>query len=102
MPAPLRSYESCPPERFVVEVFSELGADVVQRRWREVNVVLRLSMLTGLDMQLDAALNLLCDLAGEIVRFDGALVYFWDEAGEQVQVRAARGFPQRPPEPLAG
>ncbi len=101
MPTPLRSYESCPPERFVVEVFSELSSEVVQRRWREVNVVLRLSMLTGLDMQLDAALNLLCDLAGEITRFDYGLVYFWDEAGEQVQVRATRGFPQAPPDGLA-
>src|SRR5215472_10731021 len=81
---------SCPPERFVVEVFSELPAETIQQRWENVNVILRMSMLTGLQMQLDATLNLLCDMAAEITRFDRALVYFWDEAAELMQLRLAR------------
>src|SRR6266513_1013844 len=51
------------PEKFVVEVFSELKQETVQERWREVNVLLRLSMLSGVPMQFDATLNLLCDFA---------------------------------------
>ena len=62
---PMLSYESSDaaglsaPERFVVEVFSELRAETIQRRWDDVNVILRMSMLTGLQMQLDATQNLL-------------------------------------------
>ena len=85
-------FESYPPERFVVEVFSELGQEVMQRRWREIQVILRLSILSGLEMQLDATLNMLCDFAAEIVTYDGALVYFWDEPSNQVQLRVARGL----------
>jgi diguanylate cyclase (GGDEF)-like protein len=84
--------ESRPPEQFVVEVFSELDPGTVQQRWQAVNVILRLSMLAGLQMQLDATLNMLCDFAGEIAPYDAALTYFWDESQEQVQLRVTRGM----------
>jgi len=86
---------SCPPERFVVQVFSELSQDTIQKRWAHLNVILRLSMLTGLQMQLDATLNMMCDMAAEIASFDKALVYFWDESQEQVQLRILRGFEEK-------
>lgn len=86
---------SCPPERFVVEVFSELQQETIENRWRHINVLLRLSMLTGLQMQLEATLNLVCDMAGEIVPFEKALIYFWDEGQEQVQLRIVRGFKEK-------
>jgi len=84
---------SFPPERFVTEVSSELSAETVQKRWPHINVILRLSMLTGLPLPLDAALNLLCDLASEIASFDKAMVCFWDEGQEHTPVRTLRGFP---------
>jgi diguanylate cyclase (GGDEF)-like protein len=99
MPFDLERPESLPPDRFVVEVFSEVGEDTIRRRWREVNTILRLSMLTGLPMQLDAALSMLCDFAGEIVTYDSALVYFWDETSEQMLLRGARGI-ENPSESL--
>jgi diguanylate cyclase (GGDEF)-like protein len=86
------------PERFVVEVFSELDEQVVQQRWPAVNVILRLSMLSGLQMQLDATLTMLCDFAAEIAPFDAALAYFWDESQEQVQLRVSRGIENVPAE----
>lgn len=76
----------------MVEVFSELNQRTIQNRWQHMNVVLRLSMLTGLQMQLDATLNLLCDMTAEITCFDKALIYFWDENRDQVELRIARGF----------
>src|SRR4051812_29592081 len=91
MPLDLERPESFPPDRFVVEVFSELREDTIRRRWREVNTILRLSMLTGLPMQLDAALSMLCDFAAEIVTYDSALVYFWEETSEQMLLRGTRG-----------
>ena len=86
---------ACPPERFVVQVFSELSQDTIQKRWAHLNVILRLSMLTGLQMQLDATLNMMCDMAAEIAWFDKALVCFWDESQEQVQFRILRGFEEK-------
>ena len=81
---------SSPPERFVVEVFSELRPEIIQKRWEDVNVILRMSMLTGLQMQLEATLNLLCDMTADIAAFDKALVYFWDEGHELMELRISR------------
>jgi len=81
---------SSPPERFVVEVFSELREETIQKRWEDVNVILRMSMLTGLQMQLDATLNLLCDMVADITKFDKAMVYFWEEGQEIMELRTAR------------
>ncbi len=92
--------DSCPPEMFVVEVFSELSQQTIQQRWREINAILRLSMLSGLPMQFDATLNLLCDFAAEMVSFDRALVYFWNEPQESLQLHASRGFEAHGKEPL--
>jgi diguanylate cyclase (GGDEF)-like protein len=87
---------SFPPDRFVVEVFSEIGEKTLQRRWREVNTILRLSMLMGLPMQLEAALSMLCDFAAEIINYDCALVYFWEESSEQMLLRGTRSVEQIP------
>lgn len=81
-----------PPEAFVVEVFSEISREVVQNRWREVNVVLRLSMLSGLDMQLEATLQMLCDFAAEVAAYDAAAVYFWEDNEDQPPLRLSRGL----------
>jgi diguanylate cyclase (GGDEF)-like protein len=81
---------SSPPERFIVEVFSELRPETIQKRWEDVNVILRMSMLTGLQMQLEATLNLLCDMTADMSAFDKAMVYFWDEGRELMELRIAR------------
>jgi diguanylate cyclase (GGDEF)-like protein len=86
----------CPGERFVTEVYSELSDETIRKRWPQVNVLLRLSMLAGLPMQFEAALTLLCDLAAEIVDYDKAMV-FWDEGQQQMQLRKWRGFDQASP-----
>src|SRR5579864_2668667 len=85
-------YDSAPPELFVVEVFSELTREVLEDRWQDVNVLLRLSMLSGLEMQLESIVNLLLDLAGEVASYDRALVYFWQEGEERFQMIASRGM----------
>jgi diguanylate cyclase (GGDEF)-like protein len=92
---------SSPPERFVVEVFSELRPETIQKRWENVNVILRMSMLTGLQMQLDATLNLLCDMTADIAAFDKAMVYFWEEGRELMELRIARGVENKTSEEIA-
>ena len=92
------SYDSYPPDKFIVEVFSELAESTVTQGWRQVNVLLRLSMLSGLQMQLEAALNMLADFAGEIVASDFTLTYFWEESEEQLQARVVRGLEEVSPD----
>jgi diguanylate cyclase (GGDEF)-like protein len=92
---------SSSPERFVVDVFSELRPETIQKRWEDVNVILRMSMLTGLQMQLDATLNLLCDMASDITSFDKAMVYFWEESQELMELRVARNVEKRAGEEIA-
>ena len=103
---PLSSSQSAdpgpsPPERFVVEVFSELRPETVQKRWEDVNVILRMSMLTGLQMQLEATLNLLCDMTADICQFDKAMIYFWDEGRELMELRISRGVGKESVEEIA-
>lgn len=83
-------YDSSPPESFVVEVFPELTRETLEDRWQDVNVLLRLSMLSGLEMQLDSTVNLLLDLAGEMANFERALVYFWQEGSERFELITTR------------
>jgi diguanylate cyclase (GGDEF)-like protein len=92
---------SSPTERFVVEVFSELRPETIQKRWEDVNVILRMSMLTGLQMQLEATLNLLCDMTTDISPFDKAMVYFWEEGRELMELRIARNVEKKTGEEIA-
>jgi len=93
MAFPSLSPESEPLERFAVEVFSELSEETIVRRAREVNVLLRMSMLAGLEMELASTLNLICDLSAEIVTFKRGAVYFWEEDEEVMHVRVTRNMP---------
>src|SRR5437764_13097065 len=79
-------------ERLAVEVSSTLPLAIIQRRSEHVNVLMRLSMMTGLQMQLEATLKMLCDFTAEIVSFDCALDYFWNESEEQSQLRVSDRF----------
>ena len=92
---------SSPPERFIVEVFSELRPETIQKRWEDVNVILRMSMLTGLQMQLEATLNLLCDMTADMTAFDKGMVYFWDEGREVMELRIARNVEKQTGEEVA-
>lgn len=86
------------PDRFVLPVVPELTEAIVRNRWQHVNAVLRVGMMNGMQMQLDATLMLLCDTCSEITAYDHAAVYFWDPKEEHSLLRLLRG-PQREPKP---
>ena len=79
-------------EAFVVPVCSELSEATVRDRWQDVNRLLRLSMMSGQQMQLDATLTTLCQLAREMTNFDAALGYFWNEKTEAFDLRTSDGI----------
>ncbi len=94
----LEASESFAPEGFVVEVFTEIDEATLRERGRDVNVLLRLSILSGLQMQLDATLSMLCDFASEMVSFDLGMVYFWDEEEQKMHLRVTRSVGDMDPE----
>src|SRR3954471_18190054 len=81
------------PERFVVEVAASFGDELIRSRPQHIAVLLRLSMMSGLQMNLNASLAMLCEYAREIVPYDIALVYFWHEKDERSLLRYADGIP---------
>jgi diguanylate cyclase (GGDEF)-like protein len=88
---------SLSPDLFALDVFSELPEETVQRRWREVNVLLRMSMLAGLELRMDATLNLICDLAAEIVPYDRGAVFLWEEDQQVMHERVTRNMEDSDP-----
>lgn len=77
--------------QFAVKPKSELSPETLGRRWRSVQAILRMATITGSQMQLGPALNLICDLAATITGFDSACVYFWNEPQEKTELRLRRG-----------
>lgn len=83
------------PEKFLLDLCSELPQKTLHHRWREVNTVLRVSMMSGLQMQLGSTLNLLCDFCSEIAPVGLGLAYFWDAKSEHSLLRmiCEKGLP---------
>lgn len=77
--------------QFAVPAKNGLSPEVFGTRWRSVQAILRLATITGSQMQLGPALNLICDLAALIAHFDSACVYFWNEPQEKMELRLRRG-----------
>jgi diguanylate cyclase (GGDEF)-like protein len=77
--------------QFAIQPQSELSPEICGTRWRSVQAILKLATITGSQMQLGPALNLICDLASTITAFDSACVYFWNEPQEKMELRLRRG-----------
>jgi diguanylate cyclase (GGDEF)-like protein len=92
-----QSTSSLSPELFALDVFSELPKETIQRRWQGVNVLLRMSMLAGLDMRMEATLNMICDLAAEITAYDRGAVFLWDEDHQVMHERVTRNMDETDP-----
>ena len=80
------------PSDFIIEVDAELSPYTLKTRPRAVNALLRLAMLAGMEMELDAAVNTFADFIAEIVPCDRIVLFFWDEEQDAPRVRLARGL----------
>jgi diguanylate cyclase (GGDEF)-like protein len=79
------------PQRFVVDVCATFSDELIRSRPQHIAVLLRLSMMSGLQMNLNASLAMLCEYAREIVSYQAALVYFWNEKEERSLLRTSEG-----------
>ncbi|HET9742724.1 MAG TPA: sensor domain-containing diguanylate cyclase [Terriglobales bacterium] len=84
--------------QFAVPGCGELSAEILARRPQSVQSILRLASVTGSQMQLSPALNLICDMAMGITKFDSACVYFWNEPQEKMELRLRRGHIEETPQ----
>ena len=101
MPVSLPLAASSLPDQCVIKAFSELSRERLDRRWQAVNVLIRTCMLAGLKLELEPALNFVCDLVGEIAPYTDGLVFFWDKEQKQLRLRLARNLDIPTPETLA-
>ncbi|MBV9073555.1 MAG: GGDEF domain-containing protein [Acidobacteria bacterium] len=85
-------------EQFAIAARGELSPEIIGRRWRSVQAILGLATMTGSQMQLGPALNLICDVAAAIATFDSACVYFWNEPQEKMELRLQRGRMEHTPQ----
>src|SRR5438270_12329259 len=94
MPLPEENGNGSLAERLTIAVSSTLSRELIQHRAEHVNVLLRLSVMSGMQMQLEATLKTICEFTREIVSYDHALVYFWNEAEESSQLRVYEKLPE--------
>src|SRR5262245_14071780 len=78
---------------FLLETCTELPAEVVRQRPEHVNVLFRVAMMSGMQMNLNATLQVLLEQVRAIVAFEKALVYFWNRNEERTLLRTADGIP---------
>ncbi|HUS18647.1 MAG TPA: sensor domain-containing diguanylate cyclase [Terriglobales bacterium] len=76
-----------PPQNSLLDLCADLPQQTILNRWQDVNTVLRIGMMSGLQMQLGATLNLLCDSCYTIAPFRTGLAYFWDAKSERSSLR---------------
>jgi len=87
-PAPEPSRD--PVQRFLLDLCPELPQSTLTSRGAHVNTVLRLGMMSGMQMQLGATLQLLCDSCAQITPCRLGLAYFWDARAERSTLRLVR------------
>jgi diguanylate cyclase (GGDEF)-like protein len=66
-----------------LDLCATLKEETLSKRAAHVNVLLRLSTMAGLQMDMKATVNLLCEQAAQIINFDAALAYLWDPVEER-------------------
>ncbi len=89
-----------PGSRYVLPLAPELTPEVIRDRLSQVNVLLRASLIGSLHMELEVGLNVLVDQARELVAFDQALLYLWDDDQAKLVPLVARGIAGPLPQPL--
>ncbi len=87
-------------DRYFLEISPDVTRDFATRNYQGINILFKANMITSLNMEFKVSLHVLCDLISEMISYDKALLYLWDNDMEQMVPYIARGFPGSLPEPL--
>lgn len=79
-------------EKYIVDVGPELDAGKAQEWLKSLNVLLRSTMIYSLNLEMTSALNVMLDLAGDIVRYDKGIIYMLDQDENKYHPAMMRGF----------
>ena len=87
-------------ERFVIGVSPELDPRSVETVIHKLNVLLRASMIYSLKLEFNPALKVIIDLARELVSFEKAIFYLYDEEEKSYYPGLIDGFSDNEPKTL--
>jgi diguanylate cyclase (GGDEF)-like protein len=79
-------------EKYIVDVGPELDSGKAQEWLKSLNVLLRSTMIYSLNLELTSALNVMMDLAGDIVQYDKGIIYMLDEDENKYHPALMRGL----------
>lgn len=87
------------PSQAVVEIFSEPTPELLGQRLPALTALLRMALLSGMEMALPTTLHLMLDLCGQVVWSDRQLVVLSGDREHLPRLLVARQFePATPPE----
>ena len=84
------AFRSPEPDKFLVELPSQINAETLRFRAGAINTILRAHLLSRQEMDLDEALGQFFDLAGEVVFYDGGFAFFYEEDEREMRLRLVR------------
>jgi diguanylate cyclase (GGDEF)-like protein len=79
-------------EKFIVRVAPELDIRSAETWIKNINIILKASMIYSLHLEMNSALRVIGDLAADIVRFDQAIFYLFDEDEKHFYPAYIKGF----------
>ncbi|MBI3802496.1 MAG: GGDEF domain-containing protein [Nitrospirae bacterium] len=79
-------------EEYFIKKPPEFTKAMAQQHHQAMNVLLRVTRVTGSHADMELSLNTLLDLAGEIVPYDWGLFYIWDDDKNIFQLKASKGL----------
>ena len=88
-------------EKYIVQVAPELDVRVAQGWIKNLNVLLKSTMIYSLNLKMSSALNVMMDLVSDIVPYDRALFYLLDDDEKQYHPSLVRGFEETFPPQLS-
>jgi diguanylate cyclase (GGDEF)-like protein len=85
-------------KHYTIEVTPEITKDLASSRFQEINVLLKANMVSSLNMEFKVSLHVLCDLISEMIKYDVALLYLWDNDREMMTPYIVRGLADELPD----
>jgi diguanylate cyclase (GGDEF)-like protein len=87
-------------KKYILEVSPDISKGFATKKYKEINILLKANMISNLNMDFKVSLHVLCDLISEMIQYDKALLYLWDNDSEIMAPYIVRGFPAKLPEQL--
>lgn len=78
-------------KQYILEVSPDITRDFASNKHREINILLKANLISNLNMEFKVSLHVLCDLLSEMIQYDKALLYLWDNDLELMNPYIVRG-----------